>query len=260
MGFASENNGMYMPVAPAYGGGYGGGYGGDCFGGGGLFWLLVLFLFGFAGNGWGNGFGGGQAAPMMYNDVQRGFDQQAVVTGINGIQSSMSAGFAAAESSAAARQMAGMQQNFAMQTAIDQRLDSLAMALQQSACENRAAIADVKYSISQDGALTRQTFNDGKQQIMDELCQMKFDNMKTNYENRIAAMQNQIDDLRLQNGNARFDASQNSQTATIQAGQRNLASEIEQYVLPTPRPAWIVQNPSCCNQNFMYGGCSGVAA
>lgn len=56
---------------------------------------------------------------------------------------------------------------------------------------------------------------------------------------------------------ARGQASQDVQTAAIQAGQRNLANEIEQYVLPTPRPAYIVQNPNCCTG---YNGCGcGVA-
>jgi hypothetical protein len=42
----------------------------------------------------------------------------------------------------------------------------------------------------------------------------------------------------------------------IMAGQRALANEIEQYVLPTPRPAYMVQNPNCCAQNTGCG-CMG---
>lgn len=62
-------------------GGNGFGFGND----GGAFWLLVLFLFAFNG-GWGNGFGGGNnGVPYMVNDVQRGFDQSAVMSGIAGI-------------------------------------------------------------------------------------------------------------------------------------------------------------------------------
>lgn len=55
---------------------------------------------------------------------------------------------------------------------------------------------------------------------------------------------------------ARGQASQDVQTAAIQAGQRALANEVEQYVLPTPRPAYIVQNPNCCVQNPC--GCGGT--
>ena len=81
-------NEMVMPVAPMYGGGNGGfgGWGGDN-----GWWIILLFLF--ALGGWGNGFGGsygGGAMPYIMNntttaDVQRGFDQQAVMSGISGI-------------------------------------------------------------------------------------------------------------------------------------------------------------------------------
>lgn len=67
------------------------------------------------------------------------------------------------------------------------------------------------------------------------------------------------DGLRTANSNARFDASQNAQTATIQAGQRTLANEIEQYVLPTAKPCYVVQNPNCCGQQTFGCGCSAVA-
>ena len=60
-------------------GGFGNGFGGD-----GAWWLLVLFLFAFNGN-WGNGgYGGG-----VGSEVQRGFDQNAVMNGINGLNMSL---------------------------------------------------------------------------------------------------------------------------------------------------------------------------
>lgn len=77
------------------------------FGGNGAWWLLILLIF--ANNGWGNGngFGGnGGYAPYMppyatANDVQSGFDQAAVISGLNGITSAVSNGFANAEISRA---------------------------------------------------------------------------------------------------------------------------------------------------------------
>ena len=44
-----------------------------------------------------------------------------------------------------------------------------------------------------------------------------------------------------------------------QAGQRALANEIEQYVVPTPRPAYVVQNPNCCAPQTFGCGCGAVA-
>lgn len=273
-----SNNGMVMPVGPMYGGGSGNGSNGFGWGDG-SFWIIVLFLFAIMGNwGNGNGFGGGNGSmvPMMFNnttnDVQRGFDQQAVMGGINGVTSAITslaqgqcagfagvnagvnAGFANAETAANARQIANMQQSWAAQNAIDSRLDSMSMTQQQCCCENRAAVADLKYTMANEAAATRANTDAKAQMIMDKLCQLELDGVKQNYENRIAGMQNQIDALRTQVSDARFDASQNAQTATIEAGQRLLANEVEQYVVPTARPAYIVQNPNCC-QNFGWNNC-----
>lgn len=107
---------MYMPVAPAGYGGYGG-YGNDMFGGNGLWFLLLwMAMFGWGNNGFGNN--GNNA----YSEVQRGFDQNAVMNGITGLQNSLTNGFAQAEISANSRQMADMNQNFAMQSALQQCL------------------------------------------------------------------------------------------------------------------------------------------
>ena len=126
---------MYMPVAPAGNNG-GFGFGAD----GGAWWLLILLIA--LGGGWGNGFGGfgggGNAVPWMNtnNDVQRGFDQSAVMNGLTGIQNAVTSGFgnmqtalcntngniangfAQAEIAANSRQMADMNQQFALQTAM----------------------------------------------------------------------------------------------------------------------------------------------
>mgnify|MGYP002621776065 CR=1 FL=1 len=235
MSLVNDGTNMVMPVSPMYGNG---GYGSNGFGwGDGSFWIIILFLFAFMGNGW-SGFGGngGGMMPWMMNqgtnsDVQRGFDQQAVMGGLGGIQSSINSlaqgqcsgfagvnanltnGFFNAETAACNRQMASMQQNWAAQTAIDSRLDSLAMNQQQGFCENRAATADLKYTIAQDGAATRSNTDAKSQMIMDKLCQLELDsvkqnyenkisNMQQNYENRMYAMQGQIDQLAGQVNNA----------------------------------------------------------
>lgn len=65
----------------------------DGFGNGnGAWWLLILLIF--ANNGWGNNNwgGAGNSSMMAYatqNDVQSGFDQLAVMNGINGINTAL---------------------------------------------------------------------------------------------------------------------------------------------------------------------------
>ncbi len=242
--------------------------------GDGSIWIWVLFLFALMG-GWGNNGNGGNNGggympyPVMGNVVQNGFDQAAIMAGINGITSNMSAGFANAEVSRCNGQTNILQALNNNQANTTNQLNTIAMNQQNYCCENRAAVADLKYTVANEAAITRANCDANAQSIKDKLCQLEIDGVRQNYENRIASMeqnynnqiagmQNQIDALRTQVSNARFDASQNNQTATIQAGQRNLANEIEQYVVPTPRPAYIVANPNCCGQNYYGCGCGGM--
>ena len=252
MSLTDNNNGMVMPVSPMYGGnGYGNGFG---YGGDGLFWIIILFLFAaMNGNGFG-GFGGnaGGVLPFMLNqntnnDVQRVVDQQSVMTGISALSAAQANGFANAEIS----RCNGLYN-------LTSQLNTIAMNQQNCCCENRAAVADLKYTMAQEAAATRANTDAKVQNVMDKLCQLEMDGIKQNYENRIANMQNTIDSLRTMNSNARFDASQNAQTAAIQAGQRTLANEIEQYVAPSAKPCYVVQNPNCCTSQTFGCGC-GVA-
>ena len=244
MSLAENGNGMVMPVGPMYGNNAGMGWGD------GSFWIIVLFLFAImGGNGFNSGFGGG------YGDVQRGFDQQSVMNSLNGLTGAVTNGFANAESAAANRQMASMQQNFATQTAIDNRLDSISMALQNCCCENRAATADLKYTVANEAATTRAQSQANTQAVLDKLCQLELDGIKQNYENRIAGMQNQIDSLRSALGTANDAASQTAQTARLLADNAAQTQALEQYLNPTPIPAYMVQNPNCCGGNrFGYVG------
>lgn len=289
----SGNGGMIMPVSPMYGGMGGSGFGG--WGGDNGWWIILLFLFALGGwgNGFGGGYGGGGSMPYILNsttnaDVQRGFDQQAVMTGIGGLQSGISglstqlcngfgdvqqslcngfagvnatvnSGFANAETAANARQMANMNQAFGMQTAMSQGFNQLGTQFADCCCENRLASADLKYTIATENCADRAALNDGVrdilanqnagiQRILDTMCQDKID-----------AKNETIAQLRSELMFARGQASQDVQTAAIQAGQRALANEVEQYVLPTPRPAYIVQNPNCCTQNYGCGCGCGVA-
>lgn len=252
MSLAENTNGMVMPVGPMYGNGTNMGWGD------GSFWIIVLFLFALMGNGFG-GFGGNNAMPFMMNqgnDVQRGFDQQALMTGISGVNGAINTlaqsqcqGFANAEIAANSRQIANMQQNFAAQTAIDTRLDTLAMNQQNCCCENRAAVADLKYTVANEAATTRAASQANTQAVLDKLCQLELDGVKQNYENRIAGMQNQIDALRTSLNDANSAASQTAQTARILADNAAQTVALEQYLNPVPVPAYPVANPNCCGGN-----------
>ena len=248
---SGENGNMYMPVAPAYNGGFGGNDG--FFGGNGAWFILVLLaLFGWGGNGF--GFGGNNGG-YVGNEVQRGFDQAALTNGINGIQNAMcngfagvnqsiANGFAQAEIAANSRQMADMNQQFAMQS-----------ALQNCCCENRAGTADLKYTVATEACADRNAIssalrdvleanNASTQRILDTMCQDKIDQKNE----RIAELQQQLQ-------MAQLAASQGAQTAQILANNEAQTAALERYLAPTPIPAYVVQNPNCCANNFGYGGC-----
>ena len=219
---AFENdNGMVMPVAPTgFGGGFGNGFGDNGW------WIILLFvLLG----GWGNGFGGGyggNGAMFVDNGVQRGFDQAAIMNGITGVgnnvvsgfgdvqtalcggfagvNASIANGFAQAEIANNARQIADMQQEFALQS-----------QLASCCCENRLGTADLKYTIATEACADRaavtsalenvianQTAN--TQRILDTLCADKID-----------AKNEQIMALERQLAMANLAASQTAQTAEI---------------------------------------------
>ena len=259
---ASGSN-MVMPVTPMgnYGSGDGFGFGGNGF------WILLLFLL-LGGNGWGNGFGGYGATAMadMYpwfnqsNQISGGFRDQMLNTSISGIQNSITSGFGDVQNSLCAgfagvnaaitgAQMANLERSFAAQTAQTAGMTALQAQLAQCCCDNRAATADLKYTVATEACADRSAISEAlrdvisansasTQRILDQLCADK-----------IEAKNDLIAQLRSELMYARGQASQDVQTAAIQAGQRALANEVEQYVLPTPRPAYIVQNPNCCVQN-----------
>ena len=265
----SNENGLVMPVSPMMNGYNNGGFG---FGGDGAWWLIVLFLFAFAGNGFGNGFGGGQNVPFMMqntsNDVQRGFDQSAIMNGINGLSTSVcngfagvnatvNQGFANAEVADNARQIANMQQGFATQTAITSGINSLASQFANCCCENRLATANLNSTILAENCADRAAVSDalrdvitnqnaGVQRILDTLCQDKIDAKNE----RIAELQNQLT-------MANLAASQNAQTSRILADNAAQTVALEQYLNPTPVPAYQVQNPKCCRNFFGGCGCNG---
>lgn len=268
MALTDENSGGFvatMPMAPAYGGGYGGGFG-NGFGGDWFAWLILAMILGGGWGGFGGGFGGNQLGydfPWLLNgqnginnNVSDGFRSAQLSDGITSIRDGISGlstqlcgccgdmqmalanGFAGVEQGANARQMANMQTAFAGQTAMAQGFTGV-----------NSGIADLRYTVATEACADRAAVNDGVrdilsnqtagiQRILDQLCADKIEQ-----KNDIIAQ------LRSELMYARGQASQDVQTAAIQAGQRALANEVEQYVLPTPRPAYIVANPNCCTQN-----------
>lgn len=248
MALTSESGSdMVMPVAPMYGGGnggFGGGFNGD------WGWIILLLLIGWGNNGFGGGFGGGNFGgynndfAWLFNGQQginantnAGFRDAmindgitSIRDGINGLstqlcsccgdmQMALANGFAGVEAGANARQIANMQTAFANQTAMAQGFSNVQAALANCCCENRAGIADLKYTVATENCADRAALSDGirdviasqtasTQRILDQLCADKID-----------AKNDTIAQLRQELLYARGQASQDVQTARILAGQ-----------------------------------------
>lgn len=288
-----NGNGMVMPVAPM--GGYGGGCnsGGFGWGGDGAWWLLVLFLFAANGNGFGWG-GNGANGSMPYimnnatnNDLQRGFDQQAVMSGIGdisgavtngfagvnqalcsgfaGVNATVNNGFNSAEVANNSRQIANMNQMFALQTGIGAQINGVQSQLAQCCCDNRLASANLQSTILSENCADRAALSDGIRDIItnqtantqalinqttsavrgvyDKICQLEL-NAKND---RIAELQSQL-------AAANTAAMVGANTSRIIADNAAQTAALEQYLNPPAIPAYLVQNPRCCG-NVNYSGC-----
>ena len=235
--------GMVMPVSPMYGNG--GGFG--SFGGDGGWWLIILFvLLGGWGNGFGGGFGGGDMYPWLNqsNQINGGFRDQMIGTQINGIQNSITSGFgdiqtalcggfAGITNTMNANQMADMERSFAVQS-----------ALQNCCCENRAATADLKYTVATEACADRNAIASAlrdvltatqaqTQTILDKMCAQEIDNLKA----QNIALQNQINMQALA-------ASQTAQTAALVADNTAQTQYLVNRISPYPVPAYTVANPN----------------
>lgn len=276
MALTDEGTSTTMLVQPSNFGGGTNGFGSG-FGDGGAFWILLLFIL--LGNGaWGNGFGGfggSELYPWMNqsNQMNEGFRDQMIGSQISGIQNSITGGFgdvqtalcsgfagvnasiangfAQAEIGENARQMANMNQIFGLQS-----------ALQNCCCENRAGIADLKYTVATENCADRtqslmntrdiiDSQTRGTQAILDKLCALELDGVK----GQLA--QAQRENVGLQNAlnMATLRESQTAQNAFISQGFANEVDALYNRLNTCPVPSTPVYGRTpifTCSGN---GGC-----
>ena len=225
--------------------------GSNGWGGDGAWWLIVLFLFAFAG-GWNNNRGydnGSSNGGYVSNELQRGFDQSAVMAALGGISN----GLANAEVSRCNAQANILQTLNNNHNSLSSQLVQMLMSQQECCCENRLGLANLNSTILAENCADRAALSDGVrdiitnqnvgiQRILDQMCNDKID-----------AKNEKIADLERQLTMANLAASQGAQTAAILANNEAQTAALEQYLAPVPRPAYIVQNPNGCNCNSNCG-------
>lgn len=264
MALTDENGtGMVMPVAPMYGNGGNGGFGN--FGGDG-WWILILFILlgGWNGNnGFGGGFGGNDLYPWMNNsqNINNGFRDQMLGTQINGIQNSITSGFGDVQNSLCAG-FAGVNNTLNQNTMADmERSFAVQSALQNCCCENRAGIADLKYTVATENCADRTAAMEntrdiidaqtrGTQAILDKLCALELDGVK----GQLAQAQRENVGLQNQLNMANLAASQVAQTAHI---RDSIIDELRSCPIPS-QPVYGTQPIFTCGGNSTGCGCGGT--
>lgn len=221
-----------------------------------LWFIIVIFAI-FGWGGFGNGFGGNGMNGGVGSEIQRGFDNQAVISKLDGISNGLCDGFYAMNNS----MLTGfngintniMQTGFGIQQAINadtvanmQNTNALQAQLANCCCETREAIQGVNYNLATNACALQNTMNNntrdiidsqqaGTRAILDYLC------TKEN-----ADLRDKVQKLEL-------SASQDRQNALLTTAMTAQTQQIVNSVNPAAIPAYVVPNPNA----YAYGcGCN----
>lgn len=236
--------------------------GNDGYNNGGMFgndwaWIVILLLFGWGGRGFGfgGGFGGGQGGCgcepcATQSDVRAAVDQQTLISKLDqqtygladstyAINNAINNGF------------------FGVQNTLCQGFNGISREVADCCCSTKSAIADVKYTIANEGCETRHALFNSTRDIIDN----------ANANSRAVLdflVQDKISTLTAENQALKFQASQTAQNAVLQAAMdANTATILRRTGAECPMPAYVVQPPTpvnfptnCCGQvQFANNGC-----
>ena len=255
--FGSNCNTASVPLVANIDGNNNGAWGDN-----GYWWIAIFVLFVLFGGwgGFGNGFGGNGMNGGVGSEIQRGFDNQAVVSKLDGITNGLCDGFYAMNNS----MLTGfngintniMQTGYGIQQAINadtvanmQNTNALQSQLANCCCETREAIQGVNYNMATNTCALQNTMNNntrdiienqnaGTRAVLDYLC------AKEN-----ADLRDKVQKLELA-------ASQSAQNAYIAANQEAQTAELIRRINPMPIPAYSVPAPYPYTGYVCNGNCN----
>lgn len=226
--------------------GYGNGYGNGMFGQDGLWWLIVLLLFGWGNNGYGfgggfGGFGGGHCASPCATqaDVRAAVDQQTLISKLD-------------------QQTYGLADStYALNNAITNGFHGVDNALCSLGYNMQAGFNGIQHSIDACCCTTQRSLDSVKYENAKNTC----DIIRAGQDNTRAILdfltQDKISTLTAENQALKFQASQTAQNAyigaTVDAG---VAEIIRRTGTACPQPAFLVQPPTPVS---FATNCSGQA-
>ena len=235
-------------------------------------WIVILLLFGWGGRGFGGfgGFGGGNGGGNCCNpcatqaDLAAGFNNSAVLSNLNdlalgqaGIQQTLCQGFNGVNTTVL-QGFNGVNNAICnLGYNVQGGFNGLSAQLAQCCCDNRAAIADVKYQMATDTCAVQNTIQNTTRDVIE--------NQNANSRAILDALNaNYIRTLEQENNSLRLSASQSAQNAVLMAAMdANKAEILRKTGAECPTAAYIVQPPqpvtfptNCCGTvNYASGGC-----
>ena len=232
-----NSNCASVPLVASIDGGYGGNNG--FLNGDGLWGLIIILaLLGWGGNGFGGfGFGGNGG----YSEVQRGFDQNAVINKLDGLTYGLS------DSTYALTGALNSGFNGVQQT-LCQGFNGLSREVADCCCATQGAIKDVRYDLATQACDTRNLIQNTTRDIIDNANANNRALLDFLVNDKIATLQSENQSLKLK-------ASQAEQNAFITANQQAQTAElIRRLGADCPIPAYVVPNPNCCyNPQVTFG-------
>jgi len=229
------------------------GYG---FGGGWAWWIIILLIFGWGGNGF--GFGGNRGngtSDFLDSAIQRGFDNQAVISKLDGINNGLCDGFYAMNNG----MLTGfngintniMQTGFGIQQAINadtvanmQNTNAIQSQLANCCCETREAIQGVNYNMATNTCALQNTMNNNTRDLLE--------NQNANARAILDFLTNdKLATLQAENSDLKRAASQDRQSALLTTAMQAQTQQLINAINPAPIPAFQVPAP------YAYAGCNG---
>lgn len=234
----------------------------DGFGGNGIggWWLILFILMMFGGFGWGNNVQGNNgmanmAIPYMmgnsYNaDVQRGFDQSAVISALTNLSNAVSSGFAAQSVDSCNKTMAIMQgQNGILQQMANDRFNTITtlngghntilqqmagyeMARQQGNANVLTQLGQLKYDIATEACADRNALSNATSEIIAAINNGFQAQTMRDMQAQLDAERRVNDQLRSENQLNAFRASQTEQTQQLYSNNQAQTDRIMDYLNP----------------------------
>ena len=202
-------------------------------------WIIILLLFGYGRNGFGS-FGDGCGSPCATQaDLAAGFNNSAVLSGINGIDSALCQGFNGINT-------AILQNGYNTQAG----LNALQHSLDSCCCTTQRAIDSVKYENATNTCAIQNTIQNTTRDVIE--------NANANSRAILDFLtQDKIATLTAENQSLKFAASQSAQNAFITANQEAQTAElIRRLGRDCPVPAYVVPNPNCCYNYAVQPTCN----